>query len=342
MAGPIRIDNMLGRTVTIRACGKDKWTVRQRHNGHYEHHQAGTWLKIINPGSAREIQIRLIWAEFGAMSTRTFGYQRHRGRYDVVGGTVDATSTRYRLTVPKGESYFGSAPWYTNDDAERFCKRAKGKVETYGTTREGRPLRVLRINEQSKRSFVIIAREHATETAGSFAIESIVRRIERDAKRYADYNFHIIPVANPDGVANGTKHPQDAPIEVSDLHYCGMSAADPTVVALRHYLCDLRPDAVLNFHGYLLSVPEIICYTKRDLLAMADAVFDDNPKDAPAWYLKRQAAERRSMMGHCHAAFGTMVALVELPWAGRTIRAAQSLGLSMFDAAVAALDPRRR
>ena len=330
----VTLHNLLGRTVTIRRAGDHGWTIRQRHSGHYEHNQAATWVSIVNTGKPRTITVRLVWAECAAMEYRRWGYLRVGRRHQVLTGAVGTTATTYTFTAPHGECGFGRCPWYDNTDADRFLRRAGGDVELIGHTLEGRPIRSLVMRPRARRNVVVLAREHATETAGSFAVEKVVKHLLAHRRAQPGFAFHIIPIANPDGVANGTKHPQDAPIEVSDLHYAGMTTDDPTCRAVREYLLALRPAGIINYHGYLWPMPQLIYYDRRDGLAMHERLLNDDPNDAPSWYFKRQVRERHTMPGYCHQKFGSVVALYELPWANRTITQVRRLGLDMFLAAM--------
>lgn len=346
----IDVRNALSKTVAVRKTAPDAWTVTQRHSGHYEHHQAATWLQIRNSGPQRQIGIRLRWAEFTCMQFRGFAYLKERGRHKLVTGSLMPTATAYRLDVPPGVSHFGAVPWYSNEDADRFmagvCREVKGAhVIDIGHTKEGRPIPCLVLGARGgrprKRHVVLVAREHATETAGSFAIEKVVRHLTRtpQGKRLLQsFVFHVLPTANPDGVAHGRKLPQEAPIEVSDLHYAGMTSSDPTCLAVREYLLASEPAGMVNYHGYLDPVPEVIFYDRSDGMAMLDHLLQrKSDREAPVCYAKWQARDTRTMPGHCATHFGTVVGLFELPWTGRTVRAVETLGLQMFQGVMARL-----
>lgn len=344
----MEVKSLIPGTVSIRKTGPARWLVKQQHSGHYAHHQAVTWLGIENPGARRRIRVDIEWAEFDYMAYRKLGYLQRGRTYSLVGGDVSPTRTAYAFAAPSGSSRFGPVPWYTNEDADRFMKRIRGRlptseIVTVGETKEGRPLRCLVMKDAGspRRAAVLIAREHATETAGSFAIEHVARHLIGPGRDLLQqFSFHLFPAVNPDGIANGRKLPQEAPTEVSDLHYAGLNSPDPTCKALRDYLFPLRPAILANYHGYLPPVPQIIFYDREDGMAMIDALLRrKSPKEAPMWYVKWQCRDRRTMMGPCVERFGTTLALFELPWTGRTVPEVRKLGLEMF---LSALEAWRR
>ena len=351
----ITIDNMLPGTVSIRRMAPARWRVGQRHSGHYEHHQAATWLRINNPGTPRTVEIEIRWAEFDTMSYRRFAYLKHGRTHRPVSGTIKPTATAFRVPLPTGESFFGPAPWYSIEDGARWTERVRrtvagARLDTIGTTLEGRPIRVLRLDaaphQPGRPNVVVLTREHAVETAGSFALEEVVRFLTETPegrRRLRQFVFHLLPAANPDGVANGRKLPQEAPKEVSDLHYAGMASNDPTCRAVREWMFALKPACLINLHGYLFPVPQIIFYDRADGMAMLDQLFQrKSDRETPGWYARWQVAENKTMLHYCVRKFGTVLGLFELPWTGQTVPQAQALGLQMFQSVLAAHDRRRK
>ncbi len=153
------------------------------------------------------------------------------------------------------------------------------RARIIGRTRQGRAIKCLTLGSEGAkpraRNVLVVAREHGPESSGSFAVEAIVEHIlgsTLPTSCLEDYVYHIVPIANPDGVANGTKLPQPGPNELSDLHYTGLTAEDPTCVALREEILSLRPGCFINYHSYLFPVPELVFYEKQDGMRMLDAL----------------------------------------------------------------------
>ena len=77
-----------------------------------------------------------------------------------------------------------------------------------GTSKEGRPLEVLKIGEADDRQMLmVISMQHPPELTGFLAMQAFVEEIMKDtpgAKKFrSKYNLYLMPQMNPDGVANG-------------------------------------------------------------------------------------------------------------------------------------------
>lgn len=153
-------------------------------------------------------------AEF--MSFRDFVVLRAPGEagWRTVMGDVEGSVAEYRISVPPGETEIHWHPPYTYTQGEAFVSTLRGhsfvQVEKAGQSEEGRNVWHLRISDDSKRAktpAMIRARVHAYESAGSYAMEGMVKwLLSHDPWALAairQYVFHVIPMSNPDGVFNG-------------------------------------------------------------------------------------------------------------------------------------------
>lgn len=356
----IKLKNLIPDTVDIAATGEAAWRLTQRRTRGegpaggrpHDYAQAATWIEIANAGDKRTISIDMEWIDFRYMVFRKWGYLKNGAGDEVLSGQIAPGKTTYRFDVPLGVSQFGPIPWYGIEEHQRFLQRIQSnhplvEVRSLGRTKQGRDIRCLTIGEHKasrlRPNVLIVAREHGGESSGSFAVEAIVDHILsadfpgelRDA-----YCYHVVPMANPDGVANGTKLPQPGPIETSDLHYAGMTAQDPTCVAMREETLRLRPACYLNYHSYLLPMPQVIFYGKEEGMIMLDHLIRTDSVEADAWYVMRQVPGGHSTLCHCYQTLGTIVGLIELPWAGRKPEEVGKQGVRTFCAAMAALRSR--
>jgi hypothetical protein len=358
----IEIASEIADTAVISRTDDRAWLVTQqraRHEGPAgsrppDYAQAPVWLKIHNPGAPRAISVILQWIDFGYMAYRKWGYLKHADAYKVLTGQISPGKTAYRFEVPPGTSWFGPVPWHGNEDAGRFLERIASShpsvcIRSIGKTKQGRDIRCLTLGDEKAGpplpNVLIVGREHGGETSGSFAVEAIVEHIlsgEFPPELRNACCYHVVPIANPDGVANGTKLPQRGPVELSDLHYASMTARDPTCVALREETLRLRPACYLNYHSYLFPAPQLIFYGKEEGMIMLDSLIGTDPARADGWYVLRQAQGGNTTLNHCYRTFGSIIGLIELPWAGRKPEDIRAQGVATFRAAMTALMARGR
>ena len=338
-AEKIKLTSTVPGTVTIRRRSPGEWSIRQRvfPEGH-DNNQSVTWVHIRNEGRRRKIRVRLTWATWEHMALRRVGYLKHGRRYEVLQGDLTPTATLYEFVVPKGDSWFGSWPWYSNDDGERFLSRTARRcsdceIRTIGQSGEGRDIQALTIGSRSRRpgNVVVIARTHANECSGSFAVEGAADCVLRDdaSEGLLDrYAFHFFPIVNPDGVANGLKLTRMGPVEKYDIVQGGMTSDDPTIRALREELDRLQPAVLISHHSYLNKMPYLGFFEKSVGLALLEELLPEDRSDS--WMIRQTGPETRFLRYHCYDAYGSTVVFTELPWQGRLPEEIRKQGRDIF------------
>jgi hypothetical protein len=346
MTEKIKLKNRIPKTISIRKDNKlkNKWNVKQNRTGPYGHAQPAISIEIENPGKTqKEIVIDLTWLDFTHIEYKKCAYLKIKNKWLVIRGEISPAKTTYTFKVPAGISEFHALPWYTIEDSLKFIEKVTSRnsfasCKSIGKTKEGRDINVmvLKKNPKAKKTFFINAREHATETAGSFTIEAIVDYLlntKTGNRLLNDFVFEIMIISSPDAAAGGRPYPQKATLEVSDIHYKGFTSKDPTCKAIREYLFNLKPDCMADYHGYLMSIPQVIAYDKEDGLVMTEYLMDRKKENqAPTIYLKYQAAEKpyKTMLYYCVKNFGTTLGLFEVPWGGFPVESVKQTGLAMF------------
>ncbi|WP_316848868.1 M14 family metallopeptidase [Pedobacter agri] len=130
----------------------------------------------------------------------------------------------------------------TSKDADRWAKAlskfSKIKEEKIGTTHLGRPLKVFTLgNLSSNKHILIFGRQHPPEVTGQLAMQSFADALVSSGKLskafLADYQLHIIPVLNPDGVDEGFWRHNAGGI---DLNRDWANFNQPETRAVRDYL----------------------------------------------------------------------------------------------------------
>lgn len=322
----IQLTDTIGRTVTIKKVGAGTWELRQRFLGKSsDNAQNPTWVRIDNPGTKRKIEIALFWANIEWPHWRLFGYQKIGDEYTAVRGETDPQSTRYRFEVPKGTSWFGAFPWYTNEDAEAFMQRMAAdplcRTRVIGNSGRGRPIKCLTIGQakRGRRNVVVLARTHATETPGSFAVEGIAGFLlnSRMGRRLVNKHvFHLFPNVNPDGVAAGLKLTRRGARAKYDMA-AAMTSADATIAALRREILRLRPACLIDYHSYLFRVPGIFFLDDKLGLAVLRELLHGR-KDEAGFYFRAMLPDDKmhasTLWSHCFLRYQATVAVVELSW----------------------------
>ncbi|MEO7145483.1 MAG: M14-type cytosolic carboxypeptidase [Bryobacteraceae bacterium] len=121
-----------------------------------------------------------------------------------------------RFTPGKSTVWIAHLAPYTNEDLENLLRRFRAnpdfKQQTIGKTVQGRNLLLLTVTDPSvpdsgKKAIWLMARQHAWETGTSWDLQGALEFLlshQPDAARIRRSDiFKIIPMADPDGVANG-------------------------------------------------------------------------------------------------------------------------------------------
>lgn len=350
MTQSLKLSSALSRGVRVRQVAETTWSVNEPQQKNL---RLTRQVRIQNAGKPTPITLRMTAANPSWMSHVYLVQGRH---VQIIRGQAEAGRVSFTITAPRGESLVGPEIWYSNEDGDRFFERmlrhpGRCQVDVIGHTLQGRPIRRLIMgNLEAKKVVVVAGREHADEPSGSFAVEAVAEHLLEQGREHPlcrSCRFDLIPIVNPDGVAHGEAYPQPGAStsgqpNPSDPHYCGMTSNDPTVRAWRDYLFAQKPAAIVNYHAYwALSFPQVIFYDKADGMAMVNHLIHDDLSDDCRWYVMRQAAEARTMLQPCVEQFGSVVAMFELPWRGRSVAQVKALGVNMFLAATQALQQRK-
>lgn len=350
----ICLENGIPGSVRLRRVDEVTWHVTQRAlPGEQDNNHNPAWLRVRNTGSATTVRLRLRWAEFRWMGYRRFGCLLRGTRWEAIRGVTTPRETHYEFTAPAGDSWFGSVPWYDNDAAARFLRamlrrgRQLCRAHSIGTTAEGRDIPCLTVTDPSsagrKRNVVLLTRVHANESSGSFAFEEIGRWLtgpEASRELLRRCCFHLVPVANPDGVAHGIKLTHTGPAERFDMERGSMTSDDPSIAAVRQAVLGWKPSVLLDYHTYLFSPPFLYTFDRALALRMLSELLAAQPPDSAANWLTHIPAPTPGsdgLRGHCRRAFGTQVLVTELPWyGGRLPSEIAAQGLRFFQAALRA------
>lgn len=199
---------------------------------------------------------------------------------------MDATVATIRL--PAGRATVSAQEIFDIDDHHRALMRwAQGPFAerfALGLSHDRRPIAAVRLGRpDAPHLILLLGRQHPPEVTGAIALESFVDRIAAmlaaDPALTRRYQFVVVPLLNPDGVARGHWR---ANLGGKDLNRDWGEFAQPETRALKRWLdrlpASIRPILMLDFH----STNRNLFYVQGDEATAPERAF------LAAWLGKRE------------------------------------------------------
>ncbi len=177
----------------------------------------------------------------------------HWERFDTdINGTIASAI----IKVPPGRSILCMHPRYEYGHFLKLVCTLPGdifSIRKIGKSRKNRDVLAIEAGNKKKRPLVVMSRVHPYETIGSYFVDGMLKWLitnEEDAEKLLqENNIIFLPMPNPDGVAEGT-----CKLTLGGLNFeAGFyeNCAEPEGAAVRDYLLEKNPSAILDLHGWM-------------------------------------------------------------------------------------------
>lgn len=307
-------------------------------------------FKVVNAGpTPRPVELLIDWQYHDApakdvprfpggvaeyMSYRDFVVVQSPGQtaWQTVMADLDDSVACVRLTVAPGETEIHWHPPYTYTQGEQFVESLHQhplvKVEKLGDSDDGRNLWLLRITDDSprpKKPALFYARCHAYESAGSYAMEGMVRWLT-SGEPYAttalrQYAFHVIPMMNPDGVFRGMGK-LTAPQGVDPQFLT--PATSKVQHALKQAMDRIRPVLLIDLHNWQNKHTDGVLFLEPAVLERFVRYMPDQLAFGKQWQIRpptptpEKLPEKELARMYCQRMYQPLAVTFEFPWFGRT------------------------
>lgn len=275
-------------------------------------------FEVVNGSNqTEEITLNINWEdeERGYMKYRDFVFVKREKdtEWQLIPALVKGSISIVKLNLPPGKTLLYLNPKYNYADNERFVERvSKNKLvekSLAGKSQEKRNIWLLRIG-QGETKVLIMARNHAYESAGNYCVEGMVDWLLSDDSlvKYflSKFSFYFLPMTNPDGVYNGLSRltsPKGA-----DLNRV-VTVADKTHQTIKKVLDKIKPNLLINIHNWMDKFKDGLLCLNGEFAKKVAFYMPDQIEYGKKWYIedwdeyikKRQSPYIRTLLNFRHS-----------------------------------------
>jgi len=286
-------------------------------------------LKLVNSGDKDEkVTLIVDWKDHTYNHLRDTLYLKTTGqRWKTINGLVNGQKITASIELPPGKSYLTLNPKYDLNDQYHFLKNISEdhhlKKKTIGYTPGNRPIWIVKTGI-GKKTILISARVHPYETAPSFIIEGIIDYLGSRAglKIFNEFNFVVIPMMAPDGVAEGCCRMSSLKKGV-DLSR-EISSDDKLTNIYLKLIDEIKPALYLELHNWMFRDVDGMFYLNGYDSFRLKQEFKKhmNTKFRKKWKIGLnfpfRALKPGGLKWYCKQIHEAKVLTLEIPWFGRT------------------------
>jgi hypothetical protein len=268
-----------------------------------------------------------------------------RSEWETVYGKLHQGGVNLELSLNPGITHIAASPWYGYTTACNYLhtkvKHSEVELLSIGRSEENRDIPALIIDNHiaAKSNVLVMARNHAYESAGSFCLEGMIDWLLTDTeitrKLKNQHRFHFLPMTNPDGVFNGMSRltsPQGA-----DINRCRVQN-DEAWHSLKNYLDQVKPAFLLNVHNWMFKTEDGLLANEKSTAEKFRQLMPDQAQDGHVWRLewtdlflqtrnlKTCPPEFESWKDYTKKHYATLAITLEFPWFNRSTRRMREIG----------------